>query len=114
MFVGSSTLHRMHVYLLGYPKALSDNGLLRDSGKQDPFFDWVANRLGYFESTAGWANMILASALELSPKEVEWETYNRETTPAQHEKSVRLFYELLEEFINSSIKLKTQRYEGFP
>jgi len=60
----------MHTYIGGYYHALRDNSLNQDEDQFEPFFDWVANKLGFNESTAGWANMILAITIGLDPKHI--------------------------------------------
>ena len=99
MFTGENSLKSIVTFLQGYQEALFDHDLIRFTKAIDPFFDWVAHRLGYFESTAGWANMILAYSLGFDTREILWEDlFNRNVSLEEHEKSVRLFYELVEQF----------------
>ncbi len=100
MYTGQNTLKSIHTYIGGYYHALRDNGLNQDEDQFEPFFDWVANKLGFNESTAGWANMILAITIALDPKHIIWNTYDSKVTQEQHNKSIKKFYKLLEEYIN--------------
>ncbi|MEM5564074.1 hypothetical protein WNY78_03115 [Psychroserpens sp. AS72] len=100
LYTGQSTLKSLHTYLSGYKQALIDNNLTQYDDQHDPFFDWVANKLGFYESTAGWANMILAVTIGLDSKRVDWNNFDSKVTREQHELSFKKFYELLEEYIN--------------
>ncbi len=85
--------------------ALLDNGIVNDSNAiTEPFFDWVARKLNYYESTAGWVNMIVANSIGLKPKDVKWQDLLDSTlTQEQHIISIELFYILLEEFKNENL-----------
>lgn len=99
MWTGEMTLKSMHVYIRGYYRALLEHKIVEDREINEPFFDWIADKLGYSSSTAGWANMILAHCMGFDPEEILWETYlATPVTNEQHTQSVKLFYELLEEF----------------
>jgi hypothetical protein len=101
MFTGENTLRSIYVYATGYYQALLDNRIESKGHSEEPFFDWVANRLGYYESTAGWVNMITAESIGLDPRNINWNDFlELDLTEDQHTKSIRRFYELLEEFIN--------------
>lgn len=105
MYTGEASLKSIQTYLMGYWTALSDHHLSNEPGNTGlSFHDWVADKLGYTESTAGWPNMILAYSMGLNPKKVNWNIFLE--TPVkreQHERSIALFYQLLEEF-----KLETE------
>lgn len=101
MYTGQWSLYSIHTYLSGYSHALRDNKIEQKSPPSISFFDWVAKKLGYYESTAGWANMTLAYSLGLDSSEIEWEPFFQrqvQITEQQHINSVKLFYKLLEEF----------------
>ena len=103
MYTGENSLRSINAYLIGYNHALYEHKLLKLPDYPDEFFDWVANKLGFRESTAGWVNMILAVSLGLNSKSIEWEKLlNRYLTKEEHEKSIQFFYRLLEEYINES------------
>lgn len=97
MWLGETTLVNINNYCNGYHQALIDHGIIEPS--EEAFFDWVAKKLGYYESTAGWVNMILAHCMGFEPKDISWEIVFASTvTKEQHVQSVNYFYELVEEF----------------
>jgi hypothetical protein len=97
MYTGEASLKSINNYLCGYYHALCDNKIVEST--DEPFFDWVANKLGYYESNAGWANMILAYSMGFKPESISWEeVFNTSTTKEQHLKSINLFYQLVEQF----------------
>tara|TARA_R110002050_G_scaffold241085_1_gene377468 strand:- start:184 stop:579 length:396 start_codon:yes stop_codon:yes gene_type:complete len=99
MWVGENTLKAIHLYISGYYHALLDEGVVTAAHTDEPFFDWVADKLGYFESTAGWVNMIVAESMGFESKNISWEeVFETPTTKEQHSISINRFYELLEEF----------------
>ena len=101
MYTGGNRLNDIRVFINGYYFGLVEHKILPKSIEVDPFFDWVAQKLGFYESTAGWVNMILAYSLDLDPKNIHWEEFLLlQITKEQHLKSISLFYELLEEYKN--------------
>jgi hypothetical protein len=101
MWTGEATLKSIHNYISGYYHALQDNKIVQKSATDEPFFDWVANKLGYYESTAGWANMILAYSMGFKPENISWEeVFATPVTNEQNLKSIKFFYELVEQFRN--------------
>jgi hypothetical protein len=95
------TLKSILNYISGYYHALLDNKIVQNPQTADPFFDWVAKKLGYYESTAGWVNMILAYSMEFKPENISWEeVFATTVTNEQHLKSIKFFYELVEQFKN--------------
>ena len=100
MWTGELSLKSIRTFLEGYSCALHDHNLITSNHKEGlNFHDWVAHKLGLSSSSAGWQNMILAITLGLDPNTVSWENYDAEVTKEQHERSIRMFYELLEEYI---------------
>lgn len=101
LWTGANTLQSIRTFLDGYSYALYEHSIsiVSDDSELD-FHNWVAKKLGFYESTAGWQNMILAVSLGLNPKKIKWENYDSVVTKQQHEKSIQKFYELLEEYIN--------------
>lgn len=96
---GEENLGSIHIYIAGYYHALLDNRVVQSPHTVDPFHDWVADKLGFKESTAGWVNMILAYCVGYESTEIEWEEFlAAPITKEQHLKSIELFYLLLEEF----------------
>lgn len=106
MWTGDVSLRSIHTYLSGYEHALSDLKVIPSSlAAPDPFFDWVANKLGYYESTAGWANMILAYSMGFEPRQISWNEFlEAPVTKDNHLKSIELFYQLLEAYRQESEK----------
>ena len=99
MFTGETSLRSIYIYFLGYNHALLDNQIINEIHTTDPFFDWVANKLGYYESTAGWANMIFAYSIGFKPRKINWnQVFEVPVSNEDHYNSIRLFYKLLEEF----------------
>ncbi|MGG9972154.1 hypothetical protein ACQ33O_10205 [Ferruginibacter sp. SUN002] len=108
MWVGETSLKSIHNYTSGYYQALLDNRLINKTETNDPFFDWVAKKLDYSSSTAGWANMILAYSMEFETKSISWEIMLKTpVTEEQHIKSIATFYELLRQFKNETENTKT-------
>lgn len=59
MFIIEPSIVRLHMFICAYAAGLGRVGFsLRDAADFHRFHDWVAHRLGFFESTSGWANMI--------------------------------------------------------
>ncbi len=100
MWTGENSLKSIKTFLDGYLFALEEYGILKSENKIEiSFNDWIAEKLGFYESTAGWPNMILAVTLGLNPKKINWENYDKGASKEQHEESIRKFYELYEEFV---------------
>ena len=101
MYTGGNRLQDICIFSNGYYFGLVTHKILPKQITIDPFFDWVTQKLGFYESTAGWVNMILAYSLGLEPKDINWEEFLLlQITEEQHLKSISLFYELLEEYKN--------------
>ncbi len=101
MWTGELTLKSIRTFLDGYSCALFDHKIIGLNKRDEPnFHDWTAHKLGFYESTAGWQNMILAVTIGLDPNNIEWENYDSQVTKEQHEMSIKKFYELFEEYIN--------------
>lgn len=99
MWTGENSLKSIRIYASGYYEALLDQKIYSATHTDEPFFDWTANKLGYYESTAGWANMILAVAIGFDPVNIDWEeVFNHNVTKDEHIKSITMFYELLDEY----------------
>lgn len=99
MWTGENSLKSINIYITGYHHALIDNDIVPKLATIDPFFDWIAHKLGYYESTAGWVNMILAYSIGLNPKEINWEDFlEMPITKDQHSESIKMFYRLVDQF----------------
>lgn len=101
LWTGENSLQSIRTFLDGYSLALNEYKIPNKSDDVElNFHNWIAKKLGFFESTAGWQNMILAVTLGLNPKKIKWEDYDSKVTKQQHEKSIQKFYEMLEEYVN--------------
>ncbi|WP_435261855.1 hypothetical protein [Tenacibaculum sp. nBUS_03] len=100
MWLGECTLKALSSFLMGYQSGLTDKGIDEHILPTFEFFEWIKNKLGYYESTAGWANMILASTMGLDPKNIDWDSYDINVSSIQHNTSFKKFYELLEDYMN--------------
>jgi hypothetical protein len=59
MYIVEPSIFRLQSFIAGHEAGLGRVGYsMRDAADFFRFHDWVARRLGYFESTSGWANMI--------------------------------------------------------
>ena len=59
MCIGERSINRLLGFLTGYRAGLGRLGFYpRDVEELHRFHDRVANRLGFYESTSGWCNMI--------------------------------------------------------
>lgn len=105
MWTGEENLQSIQIYLSGYYHALQDTNLVPDSRTDVSFAAWVAQKLGYEASTAGWVNLIIAHCLGLETKSIHWEQLiSLHLTREQHAASIRKFYELVEEYMTESRK----------
>jgi hypothetical protein len=102
MYTGECKLSNVRSFLDGYAFAVrSETTRIDFLGNFPGFHDWVAKKFGFYESTAGWENMILAIEIGLSPKNIKWERYSYNVTEEQHELSVKKFFELVSEYQNA-------------
>lgn len=84
MFIGEKKISILRAFIDGYLLgAERDNTTLREKEKFAEFHDWVANYFGWYESTAGWKNIIL--------KECN----------GNEESAVDKFFEIYDKFINN-------------
>ena len=100
MWTGEMSLKSIQTLLYGYCLALEDYKIAPKIPYSDePFFEWIRERLGYSSSTAGWLNMIVAYSIGFKPEKINWENFLATSiTFEQHCASIKLFYELVEEF----------------
>ncbi len=60
MYIGDKKITILRAFIDGYLFALEANNInLAEKEKFTEFHDWVANYFGWYESTAGWKNIIL-------------------------------------------------------
>lgn len=98
-FLGKITPENLNIFIGGYRIAMMDLGYTETSTPHYlAFSDWVANKLGFFEPTAGWARIVLAKTLSENPDTVDWENFSRKATSEQLIDATRRSFELLEEF----------------
>ncbi len=99
MYIGKSSLWSLKSFLDGYTLAMCDAGVT-DIAEPDfhGFHAWVAKKFGFYEATAGWANMILAVALGYDAKTIDWEVYADSISKTEHEESLNMFWKLLLEY----------------
>jgi hypothetical protein len=99
LYIGKVSPEHLFVFLGAYQMAMQHAGLEEISEPPfDGFHDWVATRFGFFESTAGWANMIMAVGLGLNPKNILWENYDANATDETHQQALDTFFTLLDHY----------------
>lgn len=102
MYTGEHKLSNIKSFIDGYSFALKDeNESEKFISNFRGFHDWVAERYGFNESTAGWQNMILAVEMGLSPQNINWLGYSENANVAHHEASIATFFELVQEYKNA-------------
>jgi hypothetical protein len=102
MYTGEHKLSNVSSFIDGYTFAVRSEDRYTEFLSNFPeFHNWVAKRLGFYESTAGWQNMILAIEMGYSPKSVDWLGYADRATEAQHRASVVKFFEMVQEYKNA-------------
>ena len=105
MYIGELKLENLKAYIAGYQHRVYDDfgeELYMEFLQDFPRFDdWVANKFGYYESTAGWHNMILAKEMGFAPENPRWDNLTTNATEEQHKNSVIRFFDLINEFKNT-------------
>lgn len=102
MYTGEHKLSNIKSFIDGYSFALNDEDERKTFNSNfHGFHDWVAERFGFNESTAGWQNMILAIEMGLSPQTINWVGYSENASVAHHEASVTTFFVLVQEYKNA-------------
>lgn len=97
MYFYPPTLPNLKNFLSGYFSALFINNI--EDNPLDGFDDFVAQKLRFYESTAGFSNMILAYITGFDPKNIIWEDFLAyDISKEQHQKAIELYYKFLEEF----------------
>lgn len=81
MYIGQASLQNLRAFLAGYEFGISQTSISVPEEIPDfaGFHDWVANKLGYGESTSGWNGMIASQRVD-------------------PEEAVYLFFQLLDEY----------------
>ncbi|WP_143710890.1 hypothetical protein [Saccharophagus degradans] len=102
MYTGEHKLSNIRSFIDGYTFSIKNKAESLEFLSDFPgFHDWVAKRLGFYESTAGWQNMILAIEMEYSPKNIKWVGYADGATELQHKASVTRFFDMVNEYKNA-------------
>ncbi len=99
MYTGEFSLRSIFCYIDTYRWALLEHGFI-DRDEID-FHEYTRKKLGFHESTAGWANMILPYSLgyDVNMKDWCWEDLqNRHVSLEEHKKSIELFFRMVDEF----------------
>lgn len=103
MWIGDPTPIALRQFLVGYQCAMDDAGI-EDVAYPEfhGFHDWIAKRFGYYESTAGWANMISAVVMGYDPATINWNKFFVETLSSEQGKyAVNYCFELMDEYRQS-------------
>ena len=102
MYTGECKLSNIRSFIDGYTFSFkNENELIAFISDFPGFHDWVAKKYGFYESTAGWHNMILAIEMGFLPTNVKWEEYSLGATEQQHRSSVAKFFDLTREYKNA-------------
>jgi len=104
MYIGEQKLENLMSFLAGYHFAMDFVGAIDISQPAfSGFHNWIAAKYGFYESTSGWANMILGVELGLSPQDRggTWSDFKGRATETQHQNSVKTFFKLVGEFKNA-------------
>ena len=119
MYTGEESLKSIFFYLQTYKFALLKHGI-KDSETYEfwYFHEFVKNRFGFSESTAGWKNMIVADYLGFKGdmKTWCWEDFferEKEMNIEDHKASIKYFFELFDEFYALSLKEYMQIVEDW-
>lgn len=101
MYIQPPTLPSLQNFIFGYQMALGVHKIDENLIFSKNFSDFVAQKYHFHESTAGFANMILAVAMGFDPQHIDWDEFlkhsiNKET----HQKAIDLFFSVLEEYSN--------------
>ena len=100
MWIGNPSPDALHIFLTGYWCAMDDAGVTDASLPVfQGFHDWVARKFGFGESTAGWANMILAVTVGADPASIHWESlFALPITDEQKRQATMRCFELIDEY----------------
>ena len=95
LYINPPTLPSLLNFISGYTTAARCHHI-DEPDTLRPFHDFVAQQPGYAESTAGFANMILACVCGFSPADIDWPDFPSQPIAAQqHAQAVERFYRLL-------------------
>lgn len=101
MYIQPQTLWALQNFINGYQTALHTHQIVENGFIDKEFADFVAQKYGFYESTAGYVNMILAVVTGFDPKNMDWDKFGKHIiSEAEHQQSIDLFFNILDEFIN--------------
>lgn len=102
LYIGDQTLSNIASYLGGYIDAMCDAGIKKMTYPDfAEFGDWIKKKYDLKNGAAGWQIMILALVIGCdSNGELPWGRLES-ATEAEHLESVRLFFELVDEYRKS-------------
>ena len=109
MYTGEWTLNSICIYLNGYTHAMQACGFKENHYLSFWYFhEFVKDTFGFFESTSGWKNMIIAHSLgyESSMKDWCWEDMMKKEKTMSHEEHVNstdIFFQLFDKFYSLSL-----------
>lgn len=99
MYIGTVSLHGLRNFSDGFQMGVDSCGYkMSDTPDFRGFHDFVAQELKFSSSTAGWANMILASIVFPNSKNIQLDKLNQLASHNDHVKSLELFYSLLDKY----------------
>ena len=108
MYTGEMTLKSIFLFIRTYRMALIEHDFI-DTDKPDfhNFHDFVKDKFGFSESTAGWRRMIVAKTLGLNSNMDNWdwellEEKEKKMTLEEHKASIELFFKLFDEFYDQT------------
>ena len=104
MYTWDRNLQNIGSYIYGYAQAMEDAGFKEITYPRfENFRAWIKGRFDFSSDRPGWENMILAIAIGCDPTEqieqLVWEEMDN-ATDEEHLKSVKLFFDLIEEYKN--------------
>ena len=106
MYTGQSNLFALRAYLDGYLMGCDGEGIPDHGIFEYEFHEYVKDRLGYYESTAGWSNMITAHCMGFSPDKVDWSDYLRDATEDHHHAAVDLLWNLMDDYLTERTSIE--------
>lgn len=99
MYVGSNGVKGLDTFLMAYELAMQHAGI-RSVAEPEfyGFHEFVRLSYGFSNSTAGWANWILAAVVGCDRENTQWDDYDKSVTPQQYDQSIFEFNRLLGEY----------------
>ena len=101
MYTGENDLRSISAFIGGYSYAMYELGIEDIATPSfSGFNDWVKTKLGFRTTVPGWRRLILCHVMGLVVPEgpFDWETLEARATEIEHQKAMKLFFELIAEF----------------